>query len=157
MKGTMNNTQDLLMTAACYGAIAGMRSMMAPALISRRLTDRTGRLPVALQPWLRRGLTVAATLEAGADKHPRMPARTTAVPLMGRALSGALVGWALTPRRQSALTPAVMGAVAAVASSYAFFHLRRFATGTLRLPNALAGLMEDTLALAWGRRLARAR
>ena len=48
-----------------------------------------------------------------------------------------------------------MGAAGALAATYALFHLRRIATTRLRIPNVVAGMIEDAAALAAGAMLMR--
>jgi uncharacterized membrane protein len=90
--------------------------------------------------------------ELAADKLPSIPRRTLPLPLAGRAASGAFVGQAAA--RRGGLVPALVGAAAAVAAAFAAYHLRRLATDRLGVPNVVAGLAEDALALAAGAALA---
>jgi uncharacterized membrane protein len=151
--------KEALLAAAGFGAIAGLRSMAAPQLLSRRLSHRRrrrGRLAQVLgSPAAARTLRLAALGEVVADKVPRMPARTKPLPLLGRAAAGALCGLAvageLGTRR---LGPALVGAGAAVAATFAAYHLRRGADRAL--PDALVGFAEDGLVRAVGSRFARA-
>jgi uncharacterized membrane protein len=85
---------------------------------------------------------------------PFTPRRTHPVSVAARAASGAVVGAAISPR--SRRTGALIAALAAVAGTYAAYGLRRFATERLRIPNALAGLLEDVLVAGAGSRLASA-
>ncbi len=92
--------------------------------------------------------------QALADKLPFTPRRTHPVSLVARAASGALVGAAVSPRarRQG---PAI-GGLSALAGTFLAYRLRRFATATLRVPNVLAGVVEDVLVAGAGSRLASA-
>lgn len=125
-----------LLVAAAMGAVAGSRTMLAPALVAR-----------ARHAPLAGPLALAAAGELMADKLPFMPARTTTLPLLGRAFSGAAVGAALTPHRRAA--GAVAGALGALAAAYVLTGTR-LACEERRVPNAFAGLCEDAAALAVG-------
>jgi uncharacterized membrane protein len=140
---------------AGLGAIAGMRTMSAPALVAAYLQ----RQQVAGSFWLgSRGAVVATRLLAAgelvADKLPGIPARTNALPLLGRALSGALVGATLSAvEKRPRLPGAALGATAAVAAAFAAYHARRALTHDLDLADPLVAVAEDTLALGMGRLL----
>ena len=147
---------------AGFGVLAGMRSLRAPALLRRELSREPTRF---LRRSLRgfsskqvgRVLSTLALGELAADKAPFTPPRIAPPVLGGRILSGAFTGAALARRwRRPVLGPVLLGATAAVASSYAFYSLRRLATQRLRVPNVLAGFLEDALALLLSTRLASA-
>jgi uncharacterized membrane protein len=135
------------------GAVAGVRSMSAPALLSRAASrgDIGGieGTPFAFlaSPRTARILTVLAVGEALADKLPFSPDRISAPGLVGRMASGALVGatlFAAAERR----TPlgAGFGLLAAVAASYPSYYLRVKTQEKLGAPNWAVGLVEDALA-----------
>ena len=148
-----------LALAAGLGWTAGMRSMTAPALLSRALRPRhhVPQPAQALGSTLARRLLAAAALgEVVADKLPGMPARTAPPVLAGRIASGALVGAATAAaRREPLLFPALAGAGGAVAASYAMLALRRSADDATGLPDTAVALVEDALTVALGRTLAR--
>jgi uncharacterized membrane protein len=139
-----------------FGVLTGMRSFSAPALLSHPLSREPrevpeGRAHALASPRASRVLAVLAASELAADKLPWLPARTSPPALVARALSGAITGAAVAaPHRRLSAGRALLGAAAAVASSFAFYKLRRLATRRLGLPNAVAGLMEDAVAVALG-------
>ena len=142
------------------GVLAGMRSMSAPALASRWLTktqpDSEDRLARTLaHPWTPRVLGLLAVGELVADKLPMAPPRVAAVPLTGRMLSGALAAASVTTERQRGvrLAAAALGALAALASSWAFYSLRRTATKKLGVPDVAVALTEDALLAGLASRL----
>lgn len=147
---------------AGFGVLAGMRSLSAPALLSREFSREPTRffrrsLRGFASQQVGRVLTTLAIGELAADKAPFTPPRIAPPVLAGRILSGAFTGAALAKRRgRPVLVPVLLGAAAAVASSYAFYSLRRLATQRLRVPNVLAGFLEDGLALLLSNRLASA-
>ncbi len=146
--------------AACLGVIAGMRSMTAPALVSgyliRTCSDELAGSPLE---WLASPVSagVFKWLAAGemiADKLPSVPARTAPGPLIGRALTGALSGAAVCVSEGEGLAEgAAVGGLAAVASAFAFYHLRRRLTQSTPLPDAAVAAAEDALALGLGHRI----
>lgn len=154
------NTNRAYLEAAGLGAIAGMRSMAAPALLSRRLSERRWARPGSFPERLLSSDTAAkvfTALGAGemiADKVPGMPNRTAPPGLLGRALSGALVGAAAaTAQRERGAVGAAIGASAAVAATFASFHLRQLMDRKLHLPDALVGAVEDAAVIGGGKKL----
>ncbi len=154
-------TPDPLRTVA-LAAISGVRSMAAPALLARAASR--GDLPgLRSTPFAALGdertagaLQALMVGEMIGDKTPFIPSRTAAGPLLGRALSGALVGSALfASRRRPGLPGALLGAASALAGVYAVDRLRSAATQGLGLPDPLFGLLEDGVILSVGRRLLR--
>lgn len=160
----MNKRQARTLKAILgMGAIAGVRAMLAPALLSRawnRPLHGRGLRPLG-SPRAAQILTALAAGEMLVDKWPRLPARTEAVALASRALSGGFVGWALGRRRRfwrrrtlPQAAAAALGAAAGVAGAFGAVQLRRLATRA-GLPNTAAGLFEDGLMLLAGQALLR--
>jgi uncharacterized membrane protein len=121
------------------GALSGSRSMLGPAMVANTA------LPAPLRPLV--GLMAVG--EMAADKDPRIPARTEPAPLAGRLASGALTAAAIAAPGRG-FVAAAAGAVGAVWGTYGLYHLRRLATERLGVPNAVAGLVEDALAVGVG-------
>ena len=131
------------------GVVAGMRSAAPHALLGLATAKRR---KISL---LQTGLVGLALLELVGDKLPFTPLRTKPLPLSGRTLSGGLAGFTLARRRKvNPLTATLLGAAAALASSYAFSRLRLAAVDKLHVPKLAAALMEDAAALSLGRRVA---
>ena len=143
------------MTAAALGTIAGMRSMSAAALLTHELAER--RSPLA-DTTLGRLLTSertspVLTLFAGgemlADKSSFVPDRTSALPLAGRALIGSLTAAAYAAHRRTPVAiPAAIGGIAAIASTFAAYHIRRLAGERFGIPDRLLGMAEDAIVVA---------
>lgn len=153
--------------AAGMGAVAGMRSMTAPAFLSRRLAgrkrpwDRLRSRPAVLRLLSdRRSATALTGLAAGeilADKTPAVPRRTTFPSLVGRAASGALCGAVIAARRGgSQPVAALVGAAAAVGAAHLAYRLRKEAGEATGLPDLVLALVEDAIVLTSGSRLAAA-
>ncbi|MBT9391547.1 DUF4126 family protein [Hymenobacter sp. NST-14] len=139
------------------GALAGFRSMTAPALLSSNLLTYHPQalagspLGYLQKPWVAHGLKMLAAGEMVSDKLPQMPDRISPTALLGRAAAGALVGATLFKvNHDKTLNGAVLGGLAAVAGSYLSFFLRKQATLQSGLPGQLVGGLEDLLTMGSG-------
>ncbi|HEV7591235.1 MAG TPA: DUF4126 family protein [Longimicrobium sp.] len=131
--------------AAALGVVAGMRTMAAPAAVSRHLASGGPEMDGGLErllahpaaPWV---LGIASAAEHVADKLPGTPNRTDAGPLGARIASGALCG-AVVARRAG--EPVAVGALAAAAATFAAFEIRHALTADAGLPDLPVALAED--------------
>lgn len=146
-----------LYKALAMGAIAGMRSLSAPALLSHVLKeDKSGALaqtPLAFlqNEYVANTLTGLAATELVGDKTPAAPDRTELPSLLFRAASGALVGAAIYAINRKRLSEgAAVGAVSAVASTYASFYLRKSLDQHTGIADPVIGALEDALVLISG-------
>ncbi|GAA4392621.1 glycine zipper 2TM domain-containing protein [Hymenobacter koreensis] len=135
-----------------------MRSMTAPALLSSALRAKpSGRLAQSALSWMQsktasRGLKLMAGAEMVSDKLPGMPDRTVPPVLLGRILSGALVGAVLYKTgRGSLFTGAAVGGLGAVAGTFAALRLRKLASERTSLQEPWPGFVEDALTVATGK------
>jgi len=143
-------------SAMTLGAVSGMRSMMAPAVIS--WAARRSGLDLESSPFSAFrgqgiGRTAAALVlgEMVADKTPFVPNRTDPGALLTRAISGGAAGAAVfQARRRSLIVGALVGAAAAVGATYATYHLRRKAGEYFQVSDRVVALVEDGIALAAG-------
>ena len=158
MSPVVRKSGDALLGALGLGAVAGMRSMTPPALLSRAASR--GEVPgIEETPFAflaskraARLLTVLALGEISADKLPFAPDRTSIPSLAGRLVTGALVGAALfSADGRSGTTGGAFGALSSLATSYLSFYLRTGAQEKLGLPSPVLGLVEDAVALGIGR------
>ena len=145
----------LYAAAGVMGAVAGMRSMTAPAVLSQfaraGLPVPGGRLAVLASGRSSNILPLFALGEIIADKLPFLPKRTKAPSLVWRAVSGAVSGALIcSAKKRPALPGILIGAAAAVGASYAFYELRKKATQDLHIPDPIVALAEDTLAAGAG-------
>jgi len=152
----MTNSSSLLWAALAIGAVTGMRSMLAPTMVSRALNrrdDLDGAGEAA--QWLtsdvaRTALVPLAASEVLGDKMPFAPDRTIAPSMMFRAFSGGVSAAALAGvRREPARVPVLLGATAALIAAKIGLSLRK-PYQPRPLVNAALGLAEDCLALAVG-------
>ena len=148
--------------AAGLAVIAGLRSMAAPALLSRAV--RRGYIgglqgtPFAAlgSPKVSTALQLMMIGEMVADKTPFVPSRTSPPALLGRALSGALVGTTLfISEGRRGTSGAILGALCAAAGAYAGERLRAEGTEKLGLPDIVLAFVEDGIVLFGGTRLLR--
>lgn len=125
------------------GAVAGLRSMTAPAA-----TLLAGDRPFA-------GLAILAGAgELIVDKLPVAPARTIPPAVAVRMLAGGFSGGAIAARfGGSRVLGIVLGALGAVAVTYLAYDVRRRLTKDAGLPDAAVALAEDALAI-WAARAA---
>src|SRR4051794_2472809 len=114
--------------AAGIGAVAGIRSMTAPALVS--LTASRGGLRLGRTSLRFLASTVAtatigvlAISELIADKLPNVPNRTDLGPLATRVVSGAACGAAIClSESESPWAGALLGGVSALGGAFAGYH-----------------------------------
>ncbi|GAB3504427.1 membrane protein [Spirosoma knui] len=139
------------------GVIAGMRAVIAPALLSRKLVrtipTKQPATPVQYlaQPTTSMVLNVLAAGELIGDKLPGTPNRTLPTQFSGRVASGATCG-AFVSQVEGAGAPvgAVLGGLGAAVGTLAFFHLRQWLTHEAGLPDLAVALVEDALAIGAG-------
>jgi uncharacterized membrane protein len=139
------------------GLIAGMRSALAPAIVSyilsRNKSKEIEKSPIA---FIQSGTsaTILKVLAAGelvGDKLPFAPARTELLGLGGRCASGGLSGGALAMSNgKNKWMGAAMGIAAAVASTYACYYLRKGIVKHLGVNDPIIGAVEDMLAIGGG-------
>lgn len=145
------------LSAFQIGVIAGMRSMMAPALVSHKLSRTTPNplpdSPVHFMTSSKTAITFAVLAggELVGDKLPQTPDRTAFPQVAGRLVSGALCGAALTKADGQPLAyGAALGTLGAVVGTFAFFQLRHWLTHEKDLPDVWVAVAEDALAIGAG-------
>ncbi len=145
----MNSARVYALSAAA-GAVAGLRSMTAPAVLA--WAGRVGALPLKRtklgflrSPAASDTFAGLAAAEWVADKLPFVPDRVTTGPLIGRAAAGGFCGATVcVARKKNVVVGAVLGGAAAIGTSFAAYHLRR------RSPGKLAAVIEDAVAVGAG-------
>ena len=137
------------------GAIAGLRSMAAPALLSRAVRRgnlKAPNLPALGSPKVSTTLTMLMIGEMIGDKTPFAPSRTSAPALLGRLLSGALVGATLfASEGRNRNSGAILGALCAAAAAYGGERLRAAAAQNMQLPDLILAGLEDRVVLSVGK------
>ncbi|WP_210521066.1 DUF4126 family protein [Hymenobacter terricola] len=145
-----------------FATLAGMRSMSAPAFLSHYLSRQPSsglagsKLRFLQKPVTANVLKLLAAGEMVADKLPTTPDRIAPPVLLGRLLSGALVGagW-YKSRHGSAIGGGLLGGLAAVAATFISYALRTGISKQSGTPIALVGVGEDALVMAGGAALVR--
>ena len=151
------STARVVVRAIALGGVAGLRSMLAPALLSSKLARKSpdsaaGKIAAALaEPPVALTLKALSAGELVGDKLPKTPSRIAPLPLAARALSGALVGGAVFgTARRPLWAGALLGAAAAVGAAYGGYHLRKMADEKFSLPDPVIALIEDAIAVGVG-------
>ena len=140
-----------------FAALAGMRSMSGPAFLSYYLSRNpswfllSSPLRLLQKPLVARGFKLAAAGEMVMDKLPSTPDRIAPPVLLGRLLSGALVGAAVYKSREGSITTgALVGGLGAVVATFISYALRVGISKRASWPVAAVGVGEDALVLGSG-------
>jgi uncharacterized membrane protein/uncharacterized protein (UPF0548 family) len=144
-----------LAAAAAFGTLSGMRSMSGPTLLAVRSVV-AGAQPGAepAERWFARpgtalALGVLAVSEMAADKTPWIPPRVTPPSIAGRIVSGALCGGLQARRwRQRGWAPALVGGLAALASTFVAYNVRQRTSERFGLSTVLLGVVEDAVVIS---------
>ncbi|MEM9963836.1 MAG: DUF4126 domain-containing protein [Asticcacaulis sp.] len=149
----LSGVMMMLARAFTIGVVAGLRTLIAPAVISRTTTHGSGGGVVGVlgHPVTSVALGLLASGELLGDKSSQAPSREIPSAFIARIVSGALSGSALCARRRQAIPDMVLGALAgaggAVVGTLGGAALRQ------RLANAFgrdwpAALLEDVVAVS---------
>jgi uncharacterized membrane protein len=156
---TADTRDNMVYTAAsAIGILAGIRSMTAPAVLTRVAND-CGAAPASAfgffgSPHAKTALQVMAVGEMVADKLPFIPNRTALPSLTVRILTGAVCGATICSAFGRAKSVgAIAGALGAVGGTFGAFHLRRALTKNVGIPDTAVALVEDTAAVWAGKML----
>jgi uncharacterized membrane protein len=147
--------RSTLIQAIGLGVLAGMRSLSAPAVVSQHLShhhapDSLGTpLNFLAKPQIANLLKVPAAGELVLDKLPMTPSRIEFPAIFGRIGSGAVVGATLyRAHGKNLFIGLVVGALSALASTYAAYYLRRTLGEQFDIPDLALGIAEDALVVA---------
>jgi uncharacterized membrane protein len=147
---------SVLFLCFLIGCVAGLRSLMAPAIVCAAAYLQWVHLegtPLAFMTnrvtlWL---FTFLAISELIVDKLPQTPARTAPMGLIARALTGGLCGAALAVSGgRTLLAGALLGAAGGVASAFAGYEIRRGLVTQMKLPDFVVAVVEDLLTISGG-------
>ncbi|WP_353858088.1 DUF4126 family protein [Azospirillum formosense] len=142
----------VLLLAVLIGAVAGSRTMLAPAAVSWAAyggwLDLSGSwlffLGHPVSPWV---FTAMAVGELVADKLPSTPSRKRPFPFASRIASGAIAGAAIGANAGSWVPGLIAGGLGAVAGTLLFYEARRRMAAAFGRDRP-AALIEDAVALA---------
>ncbi|HME82210.1 MAG TPA: DUF4126 family protein [Candidatus Eremiobacteraceae bacterium] len=123
--------------ALLIGIVAGLRTMIAPTAVAYA---RNSSL------WIL--FAVLALIELVGDKLPKVPARTSPLPLFFRCLAGGASAYFLTRADIAPWFSAGAGVVGALIGAYGGYGLRRLLTRSGRLPDIVVALGEDIVTIA---------
>jgi uncharacterized membrane protein len=151
----MNSLLPLLL-AFGIGVIAGLRAMTAPAVTAwAALLGRLNLSGTALafmgSKWTVVVFTLAALAELVTDQLPKTPPRTEPGPLVARIVMGGVSGVCIAVAGgHSMWLGAVLGAVGAVAGTFAGYKARVGLVQSLNVPDFAIALPEDLVAIGLG-------
>jgi uncharacterized membrane protein len=142
-----------LLLAFLIGLFAGLRSLTAPAATAwaahlgwlklERPLSLIGSLPAVVI------FTLLAVGELVADKLPKTPNRTSAMPLIARAVMGALTGACVAVGgKQSVIAGAVLGIAGSIVGAFGGYQVRKRLVKALGVPDIYVALLEDIVAIA---------
>jgi uncharacterized membrane protein len=146
----------VLVLAFLIGALGGLRSLTAPAVVA--WAAHLGWINLRNTPlhFLGSGgavatFTVLALVELVADKLPSAPSRTAPPGLIARIVLGALCGAAVAlAGAQSAAIGGVLGAAGGIAGAFGGYQARTGLVKELKVPDFLIATLEDALAICAG-------
>ena len=136
------------------GAISGVRSMMGLAFFTNQTSGKSDKkrkqaaaenpaMNLLNMPQTATVLKVMAAGEMVMDKMPFIPARTDAVPLLGRVAMGGLVGAAVS--KDKWIQGGIVGALGALVATFVVTYLRKTLNEEVHIPNVVLGIAEDAL------------
>jgi uncharacterized membrane protein len=138
------------------GFVDGLRSLTAPAIVcwaahlgwlhfagtKFAFIDHRSTLMV---------FTLLAIVELVVDKLPNTPSRTAPMGLIARIVLGGASGLALaTGAGIPASLAGMIASVGAIAGAFAGYHIRRAAVFKAHIPDLVAAIAEDAIAIAGG-------
>ncbi|HEX8816040.1 MAG TPA: DUF4126 family protein [Terriglobales bacterium] len=138
------------------GAVDGLRSLTAPALVCWAahfgwLHFAGSRLAFIDHPGTLVIFTLLAIVELVLDKLPNTPSRTAPVGLIARIVLGAASCIAVAfATGMPAVLAGVIGAAGAIAGAFGGYNIRHELVVKLRLPDTVVALAEDLTAITGG-------
>jgi uncharacterized membrane protein len=135
------------------GIVAGLRSLMAPAVVA--WAAHLGWLNLHGSPLAFIGSTTAVAIfsllaigELVADKLPNTPRRTSIVPLLARIVLGGLCGACLcVAAGESLLAGALLGGTGAVIGAFSGYETRKRLVNSLHIKDPFVAICEDLVAI----------
>jgi uncharacterized membrane protein len=144
----------LFVFAIGIGIVAGLRSLLAPAVVAWAahfdLLNLNGT-PLAFMG-SRTAVVIFVIFAIGelvADKLPKTPKRTAFAPLVARILLGGLSGACLfAATGKSLFAGALLGGIGGVAGAFAGYEIRRRIVNNLHVKDFFVAICEDVVAIA---------
>ena len=145
-----------ILFAAGIGVVAGLRALTAPAVVAWAanlgwINLHNSPLAFMGSKWTVVIFTALAVVELVADQLPSTPARTAAIGLSARIVTGALTGACLAAAGNAALWLGVVaGIVGAIAGTFGEYYARVGLVRSLRVPDFVIAIPEDVIAIGLG-------
>ncbi len=146
----------VMFLALGIGIVAGMRSLTAPAVVAWAahmgwINPHNSPLAFMGSVWAVAIFTVLALVEFIADQLPSTPARTGAVGLSARVVTGALTGACLALAGGATVwLGALAGTVGGIAGAFGGYRARVGLVRALRVPDFAIAIPEDLIAIGLG-------
>jgi len=154
MKKTFDKTA---LQALGLGLVSGTRATLATTIASHFLSRKTNKgLKKSRLRFIQRGTTAIITkvltaAEIAGDKLPNVPDRTVPAGLLARVGSGGLAGAIVARANEENIVKGIfIGGIAALASTYLLFTLRKKISQSGYLKEPWPGVVEDVLAIGGG-------
>jgi uncharacterized membrane protein len=144
---------EVFVLALAIGLVAGLRSMMAPALVAWAAHLGWMNLQETSLAWM--GSTGAVVIfsllavgELMGDKKPYAPKRTQPLPLSARIVLGGFCGLCFSAAAHRPLFPAaIVGGIGGFAGAFAGYRIRRWLVQNLHTRDRVIGVAEDLITL----------
>jgi uncharacterized membrane protein len=144
----------ILVFAIGIGIVAGLRSLLAPAVVA--WAAHLGSLNLHSSRVAFMGSTAAVAIfsifaigELVADKLPKTPKRTAFAPLLARIVLGGLGGACLfAAAGKSMLAGALLGGIGGVVGAFVGYEIRRRIVNNLHVKDLFVAICEDVVAIA---------
>ena len=147
---------QVLLLAFLIGAVCGLRSLTAPAVVA--WAAHSGWINLDRTPLHFLGSTAAVAIftlgavgELIADKLPSAPSRTAPPGLIARIVLGGLCGAAVTAAAAQSMTiGAALGVAGGVAGAFGGKEVRVRTVKALKVPDFVIAILEDAIAIGAG-------
>ncbi|MCW3106262.1 MAG: hypothetical protein JWQ09_768 [Segetibacter sp.] len=143
--------------ALVLGLISGLRATIAPSIAAHYLSKQpNSTLAKSKLGFIQSPITAVITkvlsaAEFTGDKLPNTPNRIIAGQVLARVASGALAGAIISTANKDNVAKGVfIGGVAAVASTYASYYLRKNISKSSYLKEPWTGAVEEVIAIGSG-------
>lgn len=142
-----------LLLAFGIGIVAGLRSLLAPAVVA--WAAHFDLLNLNGSPLAFMGSRTAAVIfsifalgELIGDKLPSTPKRTALVPLLARIVLGTLSGASLCVAAGNSLLGGALGGIGGAIGAFAGYEIRRRIARSLHIKDIFIAVCEDIVAIA---------
>jgi uncharacterized membrane protein len=147
------NPRTVRAAAFGIGVVAGLRSLLAPAVIAwtakKNFIPREFPIAMLVSGPASKKIIKLAAGELLADKLPFTPKRISAGPLAARIASGAACGATVSfLAKESPKQGALLGGAGALAGAFGGYYARR--SFSRKYPDLAVALVEDAIAIALG-------